>query len=93
MNMPLASASAVPLALATLLLSSVFGPRYGRLVLRCEAPAPKGDRAQIVDFHLSSHCCPAAGANGLAHGLVEQRSDNASMQVMRGAFKRIRTPR
>jgi hypothetical protein len=39
---------------------------------------------------LASHGRPATGANGLAHGFIEQRGDDAAMDITGRALKSIR---
>ena len=39
------------------------------------------DGAQEIDFHVTGHGGEAAGANGLAHGLVKQSGNDAAVQV------------
>ena len=48
-----------------------------------------GNGAEVIDFHLPRHGRIAQGAHCFAHGLVEQRGDDAAMQVAGMALESI----
>lgn len=62
-----------------------FGPMFSRLVANHAALDTNwrstGNRQEVVDLHLARHRCAALGADRLAHGFIEQRSDNAAVQI------------
>src|SRR5580658_307251 len=51
---------------------------------------PGRHRPQIIDLHVPRHCPHAAYPDRLAHHFIQQRSDNAAMDVAYRAFKCIR---
>ena len=52
--------------------------------------AQEGTGRQVVDLHVAGHGSETAGANGLAHDFVEQRGDDAAVQVAGVAFECVR---
>jgi hypothetical protein len=48
-----------------------------------------GDGALVIDLHVARHGDDVVGTDCLAHGLVEQRRDDATMDVTARAFKGV----
>ncbi len=46
----------------------------------------EGDGAKVVDLHVAGHGEDVEGAVEFAHGLVEERGNDASVDVPRGTF-------
>lgn len=49
--------------------------------------------ALVINLHLSRHCSQAACADCLAHRLVQQRSNDAAVQITHWAFEVVRNCR
>ena len=54
---------------------------------------PGGNRALVINLHLSRHCDQAACADCFAHRFVQQRSNDAAMQKADWAFEVVRNCR
>jgi len=71
-----------------------FGPVFTALVVSNAAFEPQrlagGHWPQIVHFHVPCHGRETAGADGFAHGLVDQGRDDPAMQIARMAFEVVR---
>ncbi len=71
-----------------------FGPVFAALAANHAAlhadRRAGGNRAAVVDLHLASHGGDAAGADSLAHGLVKQCGDDASVQIAGMALESAR---
>ena len=71
-----------------------FGPVFTAFVVRDAAFEPQrfagGNGPQVVDFHVAGHGRETTGADGFAHGLVDQSCDDAAMQVAGVAFEVVR---
>ncbi len=48
-------------------------------------PHSQGNRPEVLDGHVARHGNDAARAVGLAHGLIQQRGDNAAVSVAGGS--------
>lgn len=48
-----------------------------------------GNRASVVHLHVAGHADDVAGADGLAHGFVEQGGDNAAVHIAAWAFEGV----